>query len=60
MVWCQTENLLKMRKGSVHVILIIETQPAHEEGVCICLIRSQNVAANKTRSISTSIYPIST
>ena len=39
MVWCQIENMLEMRQGSVHVILIIGTQPAHEEFVCICLIR---------------------
>jgi len=60
MVWCQTENLLEMRKGSVYVILIIETQPTHEECVCICLIRSQYVAANRTRNINNSISRFST
>ena len=43
MVGGEPEDLGEVRKGAVHVVLVVKTQPAHVDGVRVHVVELQHV-----------------
>ena len=45
-IWCESEDVLKVVESLVHVVLIVQTQTSHVHRIHIHPVKPQQVTAN--------------